>query len=325
MKKKGFTLIELLVVIAIIAMLLAILMPALNKVKRLAQRLVCSTNLKGLGTAMIVYANDFEDEYPVQGGGYVDGVNEWKDRTFEWWDVDKVWADGGNISVGASLFLLVREADVSTKSFVCKSSDQKPYDGTIAGGDGGIDDGQELVELWDFGHKKDNWGPKNAVSYSYQLPYDMLDGKFFPADAVGPAGMALMADKNPWFDPKLIEPPTVDSDTWESAVSLLSPETGPGGDWDGTCEKWEIQVGNAYPHNREGQNALFNDGHAEFVKRPDVGYENDNIYTVWTGSVDTDHSGETDDYLRIGKLENQIGSGGPKSNRDSWLVNDDER
>ena len=45
MKKKGFTLIELLVVLAIIAMLLAILMPALGKVKRLAERLVCGTKL----------------------------------------------------------------------------------------------------------------------------------------------------------------------------------------------------------------------------------------------------------------------------------------
>ncbi len=47
-KKKGFTLIELLVVIAIIAMLLAILMPALGKVKKLAMRLVCGTNAKGM-------------------------------------------------------------------------------------------------------------------------------------------------------------------------------------------------------------------------------------------------------------------------------------
>ena len=46
MRKKGFTLIELLVVIAIIAMLLAILMPALNRVKKIAQRVVCGTNLK---------------------------------------------------------------------------------------------------------------------------------------------------------------------------------------------------------------------------------------------------------------------------------------
>ncbi len=62
MKKKGFTLIELLVVIAIIAMLL----PALNKVKKIAQRVVCGTNLKVVGTAQAVYANDYDDALVVQ-------------------------------------------------------------------------------------------------------------------------------------------------------------------------------------------------------------------------------------------------------------------
>ena len=81
MKKKGFTLIELLVVIAIIAMLLAILMPALNKVKKIAQRVVCGTNLKGLGTAQVVYGNDYEDAFVVQSGS---GKHEWLPETGGW-------------------------------------------------------------------------------------------------------------------------------------------------------------------------------------------------------------------------------------------------
>lgn len=56
--KKGFTLIELLVVIAIIALLLAILLPALGKVKKQAKRVVCMTRLKELGTAYGMYANE---------------------------------------------------------------------------------------------------------------------------------------------------------------------------------------------------------------------------------------------------------------------------
>ncbi|MHC5139668.1 MAG: type II secretion system protein, partial [Planctomycetota bacterium] len=127
MKKKGFTLIELLVVIAIIAMLLAILMPALNKVKKIAQRVVCGTNLKGLGTAQVVYANDYDDEYAVQGGG---GAHTWGDATDAWFDPQKNWrTEIGRITVGASLFLLVREADVSTKSFLCPTGDQQEYEG----------------------------------------------------------------------------------------------------------------------------------------------------------------------------------------------------
>ena len=54
--KRGFTLIELLVVISIIAMLLAILMPALGRAKEAAKRVVCLSNQRQLGLAWHVYA-----------------------------------------------------------------------------------------------------------------------------------------------------------------------------------------------------------------------------------------------------------------------------
>ena len=57
-QKKGFTLIELLVVIAIIAMLLAILMPALGKVKEKAKSTVCKANMKQWGVILMLYAED---------------------------------------------------------------------------------------------------------------------------------------------------------------------------------------------------------------------------------------------------------------------------
>ncbi len=66
--KRGFTLVELLVVIAIIALLMGILMPALARVRQLAFRMVCGTNLSGIGKAMLIYANDYEDELPRAGG-----------------------------------------------------------------------------------------------------------------------------------------------------------------------------------------------------------------------------------------------------------------
>ncbi|MBW8018049.1 MAG: prepilin-type N-terminal cleavage/methylation domain-containing protein [Planctomycetes bacterium] len=55
---KGFTLIELLVVIAIIALLLAILIPALNKAKELAAQVPCLANLRTLSTAFFMYQSD---------------------------------------------------------------------------------------------------------------------------------------------------------------------------------------------------------------------------------------------------------------------------
>jgi len=65
-KEKGFTLIELLVVIAIIALLMAILMPALAKVRNKAKAAVCQSNLKQWGAIFEMYTND-NDGYFQEG------------------------------------------------------------------------------------------------------------------------------------------------------------------------------------------------------------------------------------------------------------------
>lgn len=56
MKNKGFTLVELLVVISIIAILLAVLIPALNKAREASRTLMCENDMKQLGTAWYAYA-----------------------------------------------------------------------------------------------------------------------------------------------------------------------------------------------------------------------------------------------------------------------------
>ena len=64
---RGFTLIELLVVIAIIAVLLAILMPAMRKIKEMARGISCKSNLRNIGLAVQMYLDDYERKIPDTG------------------------------------------------------------------------------------------------------------------------------------------------------------------------------------------------------------------------------------------------------------------
>jgi len=68
-KLKAFTLIELLVVIAIVALLMAILIPALQRVRKQARTAFCQANLKQWGTTMALYTEDSQGHLPVRIGG----------------------------------------------------------------------------------------------------------------------------------------------------------------------------------------------------------------------------------------------------------------
>jgi len=259
MKRKGFTLVELLVVIAIIALLMGILMPALARVRQIAFRMVCGTNLSGIGKAMLIYANDYEDELPRSGGRN----STWAQQIPAWdalnrFDAYGVGTDGsgGTANISSCFYLLVKYAEVTPKSFICKGdsgvSEFKPSEYGI------VD--RDLIDLWDFGAYVDETNNASAhCSYSYHVPFGL-----YALTTSSEPGMAVAADRNPWMD----SPGASAKD-----ISLFDPDGG----------KEAIQIGNAIAHQEDAQNVLFLDIHVSQEKRPFCGINDDNIYTLWDG------------------------------------------
>lgn len=98
--KAGFTLIELLVVVAIMAILMAIMMPALVSAREQAKTLACSSNLRQLGLAFHMYANENNGQFPaLNEEGNLGNKKWWPNKIAQYIPVRK-WTDiaYGNVS-----------------------------------------------------------------------------------------------------------------------------------------------------------------------------------------------------------------------------------
>ena len=83
-KRSGFTLVELLVVIGIIALLISILLPALNKAQAAAKTIACASNMRQLGQYISMYANDYKGCVPPIQVGFEDNGSGAPNGNFPW-------------------------------------------------------------------------------------------------------------------------------------------------------------------------------------------------------------------------------------------------
>lgn len=111
--RRAFTLVELLVVIGIIAVLVAILLPALSRARAAAQMVGCMANLRQIGTAFMTYAGDNRGQWPVYNYDPVQPWTNWANWTFEGVRLEAMLADHTGVpadpnwvpSVGGSIWI----------------------------------------------------------------------------------------------------------------------------------------------------------------------------------------------------------------------------
>ena len=329
-KRKGFTLVELLVVIAIIALLMGVLMPALAKVRAIAYRLTCGTNLSGIGKSMIMYASDYNEDFPRGGYKGPSPPNRWSASghitCFPCDTLGQAFGSSGDTTIGSCYFLLIKYEEVGVKQFVCKGdAGTKSFKLSDALGSV-VPPGRKVEECWDFGgYDTLNVGqPGKAYSYAYQYPFTITphpcpgagssgtSSAFFGVNSAARPGTPVSSDRNPYLD--------ANAKGHLDSAALDNPMG------EGTPQQWsdKDRKANCAAHQWEGQNVMYVDAHVSFEKYPTVGIRNDHIWKCWTdcASGDTDIGRQCWGETMSGCYPKQNGdtSNYPKNVEDAYLI-----
>lgn len=252
-RKQAFTLIELLVVIAIIAILAAILFPVFAQAKAAAKKTQCISNEKNIGTALMLYAGDYDDYAPRSSQG------DQAVKVIEWTGAMYPYIKNGKVSKSTGAY---DGANVGDEIFTCPEFSVKtqwnqfgPHAGMFPGcmtWDAPCQPSRSLTMLE---------GPASTIAFAEKG----ANG------SQGSSWTVFLADEWNWTTGGK----DANGNTTDDKALNYNKTTGVGGDCDAPDTfAWSWENCGLYPRYRHNgtSNFVFFDGHAKSFKRGGINF-----------------------------------------------------